>query len=225
MKKNINGIVVFIIVFFVGVIIGISNTKYFSICRSNLGYINKEFRCDNKKIIKKYGYVEFKEKLKLFINSKIANKEVSEVSFYFRDLEEGPTLGINEHALFSPASLFKVPYLIAYLKLAEENPEILNTKLGFRIEDEDPNKGQTFSPAEIAQENTPYSIDELLKKMIIYSDNRSLRVLADYLNQISSAKNFIYEISYNMGIISRNGTANEYVTVKSYASLFIIVRP
>ena len=46
-------------------------------------------------------------------------------SVYIRDLTSGRWTGINEDDLYTPASLLKVPILIAYLKQAEKDPAVL----------------------------------------------------------------------------------------------------
>ena len=48
------------------------------------------------------------------------------IAVYFRDLHDGPWFGINEDKEFDPASMMKVPVMIAWLKRAETNPIVLN---------------------------------------------------------------------------------------------------
>jgi len=49
-------------------------------------------------------------------------------SVYFRDLNNGMWFGINEGVFYRPASMLKVPVMIAYFKLAESTPAILAKK-------------------------------------------------------------------------------------------------
>jgi beta-lactamase class A len=44
------------------------------------------------------------------------------IAVYYRDLNNGPTFGLDSSELFTPASLLKVPIMIAYLKKAEKDP-------------------------------------------------------------------------------------------------------
>jgi beta-lactamase class A len=46
-------------------------------------------------------------------------------SIYYRDFKNGPWILINGEETFTPASLLKVPIMIALYKLAETNPAIL----------------------------------------------------------------------------------------------------
>jgi hypothetical protein len=46
---------------------------------------------------------------------------ISDFSVYFRDLNNGPWVGVNEKEFFSPASLMKTPILIGFLKNVEKH--------------------------------------------------------------------------------------------------------
>jgi len=188
---------------------------------SKFRYINKELACDGGNYtIAKHGYLDLKNKIEQLVRQKIEEGEVSNVSVYFRDLENGPTLGINEHEKFVPASLLKIPTLLTYLRLAEEDPKLLDEKVGFRVEGNDPALKQSFIPKETIQENTPYTIEELLRRMIVYSDNRAKEVLDNYLKKISPDKDLFNETMQDLGIVNPQTIFTEAITVKSYASIF-----
>jgi len=223
MFKKLKFIILIVTCLVGGVVAGIFYDRNFNSCKDIYAYINDRLVCNSEYVIKKHGYSELKDRLNEFIQSKDYSGEASEISVYFRDLEDGPTLGINEHTFFSPASLFKVPYLITYLKLAEEEPALLDKKLVFRIEGKDPNESQLLHPLKTIDENIPYTISEILEKMIIYSDNRSVKVLANYLEQISPENDLFYETIYSIGIIAKDGREDDSITVKSYASLFTLL--
>jgi beta-lactamase class A len=72
---------------------------------------------------------DLENKLNKIINNNIKKGKVSLVSLYYRDLNNGPWIGINENEEFSPASLLKVPLMIAYLKMTETEPSILKEKI------------------------------------------------------------------------------------------------
>lgn len=52
----------------------------------------------------------------------IAKGDIINLSVYFRNLTNGNWFGIEEKELFSPASLMKLPLLLAYYKLEEQQP-------------------------------------------------------------------------------------------------------
>jgi beta-lactamase class A len=50
---------------------------------------------------------------------KIKNGDITNLSVYFRNLNNGNRFGIEEKEMFSPASLMKLPLLMAYYKKSE----------------------------------------------------------------------------------------------------------
>lgn len=183
-------------------------------------FINKELVCSDSSVVKKHAYAELKSKLEDFIQSKIKEDEVSEISIYFRDLKNGPTLGINEHALFSPASLLKLPVLLTYLSLAEEEPGLLEKKLKYHTL-KDPNIKQHILPSDSIKEDTVYTVNELLTYAIVYSDNNAYLTLVQYINQSYPNRNPILETFKDLGIIDPRSLSEETITVKLYASIFV----
>lgn len=182
-------------------------------------FINKELACSPSLFIEKHAYIEFKTSLEEFVDSKWRSEEVEEVSVYFRDLKNGPTLGLNEHASFAPASLLKVPLLVSYLSLAEGDPELLERKLTYHTL-KDVVLTQYITPKESIKENTSYTIRELLTYLIKYSDNKSYIILLKYLEQIRPGEDFFGQTVVDLGIIDPDGILDEVITVKSYASIF-----
>ncbi len=191
-------------------------------CDIQYKYINGELACGGASyIVSKEGYAELKQKIEQFIRAKTDEGKVSNVAIYFRDLENGPTLGINEHDKFVPASLLKVPRMLTYLRLAEEDPQLLQKQLVFRIEGNESPVAQWFPSKETIQENKPYTIDDLLGRMIIYSDNRAVTVLKNYLAQIFPNADPLFETLNDLGILTPRNSIEDAVTVKSYASTFV----
>jgi len=139
-----------------------------------------------------------------------------EMSVYFRDLNNGPSFGINEKDVFSPASLLKVPLMIAYLKPAETNPDLLKKQIkytGSHLLEKNLPENETLTPG------SSYMINDLIFRMIGLSDNIAFESL---LNNIDSS--VIKSIHKELNLIyPNNNTPDDYVTVKSYAGLFRIL--
>ena len=108
--------------------------------------------------------------------------DVLSVSVYMRDLNKGTWVGVNEDERYASASLIKVPLLIAYLKQAENDPAILNKQI--KYEKAAMNlPPQNIAPENCAQLGNTYSVDTLLRYMILYSDNISTLLLMDNIDQ------------------------------------------
>jgi beta-lactamase class A len=144
---------------------------------------------------------------------------VEDVSIYFRDLNNGPWFGINERELFAPASLFKVPLLVAVLKQAEVDPTVLKQTLVFETPIMEQYAVQNIDPPLSLTIGQVYSVEELLERMIAYSDNEALGLL---LNVVSEEELRVVEL--DLGLVLEEGEDGEQeITVKSYAGIFRIL--
>ncbi len=99
---------------------------------SKYQFINPDLVCNDKPVVSKQGYATLRIKLDDFIAEATKEKKLDSISIYLRDLEDGPTMGIDEHEKFSPASLLKLPMLITYLNLEEDQPSLATTELFFQ---------------------------------------------------------------------------------------------
>lgn len=161
---------------------------------------------------------EFRDDLSSLINKKISDGEADYISLYFRDLNNGPWVGINEKEKFSPASLLKVPLMMAYLKLAESDPGLLAKKI--KIDRKSgPGLVQNISPDKEVKDQEEYTIEELINRMIAYSDN----LAADTLyNNLSADKIGEIYLDLNVQVPSPDRQEN-FMTVQDYASFFRIL--
>ncbi|MDP3645974.1 MAG: serine hydrolase, partial [bacterium] len=103
---------------------------------------------------------------------------VQEISLYFR-LPAGHWFGIHPDQTFDPGSLLKLPIMIAYLKQAQENPSVLSKRYFY-------GQREKLLPNELTPQlrlNSYYSAEELIKSMIIDSDNLAKDILLDSLDE------------------------------------------
>lgn len=116
-----------------------------------------------------------------YINRKKANSEIDEASFYFQDVERAQWTGFNETIQYNPGSLMKVPELISVLRLEEEKPGTLNKQLYYAA------PYVTQKRTRFVSEDMPpgknYTVKELLRRMISYSDNNATVLLDANLDQ------------------------------------------
>lgn len=164
-------------------------------------------------------YQPFEDETKNKIFESLKNKDNNSYAVYFRNLNNGPWFGINEKEKFMPASLLKVPLMIAYYKEAESDPDILNRSIVFDKK-ESLGISQDIEPSQKLEDQKTYSIRELIEHMIIYSDNEATRILLD--NIPADHINKIYD---DLGVelpISK-WPDNDYMSVKGYASFFRIL--
>ncbi|MDD5152694.1 MAG: class A beta-lactamase-related serine hydrolase [Candidatus Pacebacteria bacterium] len=161
--------------------------------------------------------VNFKSKLSKLVDQETVQNNASKISIYFRDMNTGHWISINEDEPYTPASLLKLPIMMAYYRLAETDPKILNKEIGFYVKNNLVYK-QFINPAQRLQVGKSYTIDELIKNMIIYSDNDSMQLLFD-----NFTPNVLSKVFSDMGIfMPTNLGVEDFLSVKNYA-LFLRV--
>jgi beta-lactamase class A len=141
---------------------------------------------------------------------------IKSASVYIRDLTTGGWTGINEEEEYTPASLLKVPILIAYLKLTEKDPELLQDVVYYRQE-----TGQkpplVENPTLISDRY--YTVEELLRGMIVDSDNSATAILERGLD-----KAFLENVYLELGIPNPYENISSYrISTRTYALFFRVL--
>lgn len=160
---------------------------------------------------------DIKEKVQQYIQEAETSGRAEHVSFYLRDLSNGPWVGIDEDEKYSPASLLKVPFMIAAFRQAQYYPDFLNQSLVY-----------IPSNNEVKQNiNTDYHLDpgqsvpvlELIQAMIIYSDNRAKNMLVNAISQ-----QILDDVFSDLGMnITQYADGDNFISVKEYAGFFRIL--
>jgi len=187
--------------------------------QENYKFINPLLECDDTDFSIDKNIVDIQHQLKEQIQDSINQKNISFASVYYRDLNNGAWFGINENELFSPASLVKVPLMISYFKLAESDPSVL-TKTLVNKETLKPSE-QNIQPKETLKPDTSYTVDDLIYRMIVYSDNLAYNLLLDNINNtlvINTYKDLGIDISKAL-----SDPIGNIISVKGYASFFRIL--
>ena len=156
-----------------------------------------------------------KQEINTLVENYKINQGVVAASVYIRDYEGNGWMALNENEKYEPGSLFKVPIMIAYLKMNEQNPGVLEKELVFN---------QTFSfdkkvayKSKTIQLGKTYKIKELLRYMIEYSDNNATALLNNNLKTSVLEKLFV-----DFGLQKPDIHAkNYYFTVKE-CSIFML---
>jgi beta-lactamase class A len=165
----------------------------------------------------------FQKDLDNFITKQLDNKQLSVMSVYFRDLNNGPSFGIKENELFIPASLLKVPIMMIFFSIAEKNPDILEKEIFFDKPRELGEPGVQFIiPSQSIEVGKKYTIEQLIESLIKYSDNSAAILLQEYLN-INYAKET--QEFFNFFGIEASDFLNKKgsISVKDYSRFFRVL--
>jgi len=114
----------------------------------------------------------------------LKSDSVSDISLYFYSFSDSTGFGINDDELYAPASLAKVPIMIAFYKMAESDESLLNRKVAIPATMQKPFVQSYADPDNIKAGGT-YSINQLINNMIIKSDNMAMQVLKDYIRPMN----------------------------------------
>lgn len=161
--------------------------------------------------------LSFKYKVDDFVKAKTDGKTIQKVSVYFRDLADGPWFGINEHLEFNPASMMKVPVMIAWLKRAEKNPAVLKQTFLYNGS-VDMSAPQHHKPRFTLKAGQRYPVEKLLEYMIRFSDNNATSLL--YANLTPDELSSVLD---GMDITNRPDDNNNSTTVHGYSGFFRIL--
>jgi len=112
-----------------------------------------------------------KAKLNSYIEGLKKAHKLINASVYLRYYGHGMQMNINPAETYSPGSMLKVVNLLIYLKLSEKEPGLLDKKIVYKTP-EYPIPVQTYNTSQIEAGNA-YTIRDLLKYMIVNSDNRA----------------------------------------------------
>jgi len=159
------------------------------------------------------------EKIKVLIEQKQNNGDIQRASIFFRDLNNGPHFSINHDELYTPASLLKLPILIAYLKETENDPNILNTSINYPAQLEAPNFPHNTENATIAPDQE-YTVLELLEAMTHHSDNEATILLLDNIDGVKIDQ--VYD-DLSVPLQPLLNVYKPFITASQYASFFRIL--
>lgn len=186
--------------------------------KGDFTYINPLLFCgvsENKEFAE---FQPMEETMQTYIQGALSQKAATNISVYYRDIDSGRWFGVSENELYTPASLYKVPIMIAYLKIAESNPTILSKRVYYEG-DVDANTRETFPSQDHIQRKQWYTSEELIAMMIIHSDNNAMQLLWQDLDQ-----NTLNDIFTDLGLGPpiQNATVAS-ISAKSYSYFFRIL--
>ncbi len=130
-----------------------------------------------------------KDEINDLIDKKKKTDKLTGFSLFISELDKGRWIGVNEAEKYSAASLWKVTLMMAYYKKAQTDNNILSQKLIYSKPMNDLTVQSKFdTPSELEIDKT-YTIDDLINKMIIDSDNGAKTLLLaniedSYMNTI-----------------------------------------
>lgn len=156
--------------------------------------------------------------VKQSVNQLIDNYKKSNVitsaSIYLKSYNTNEWTSINPEEKYKPGSLLKVPELIAFLKMNELKPGLLDKEYSFDKPFEINKKPEFISKS--IQLGHKYKVRELLKYMIAYSDNNATLMLNNIIDVSVFKKVFT-----DLGLPAPDWNASDYPLTSPEFSLFV----
>ncbi|HCS19689.1 MAG TPA: hypothetical protein DIW47_03850 [Bacteroidetes bacterium] len=136
--------------------------------------------------IQKDGVLRLQNQIDSLCRYYLNNDSISGISVAYTDLRSNTGFTLYPQKRFVPASLLKLPILVAAFKLEEEKPGSLSTSIPVYevlndVIDRNLEESETFP----FQANRQYTLRELVQIMISHSDNRATLSVMEFLNKQS----------------------------------------
>jgi len=157
-----------------------------------------------------------KNQINQIINVNKANGKIISASVYVREFSQAQWTSINPSELYSPGSLLKVPELIALYKMNERQPGFLEKVIEYKdVSETKSNRVINFESNHIKLGNK-YTVRELIKYMIVYSDNDATMMLNALMDKSVFSKVFT-----DIGLKEPDYTSSDYKMNVTDYSIFL----
>ncbi len=151
------------------------------------------------------------------VSKQTSNGNATNVGVFLEDLTTARWAGANQDAKFSPASMLKVPVMITYLRLADQNPAILNHTVLYDGSFDD-NAAEDIKPLKSIQAGKTYAVNDLLKYMIGDSDNN-----ADALLFTAGATSADFSKTYTDIGVPEPTSTNDFIGPRLFSRFFRVL--
>jgi beta-lactamase class A len=182
-------------------------------------FVNPLIACEQgPELIQSEELAQFQRKVEAHLREATGLPGVEAVSVYFHELIDGIWFVVGEHDVYSPASLRKVPMMIALLKQAERDPGLLARSVPFTLQ-RDYTADQTFPPSQKMVLGQAYTVSDLIRRMVVYSDNNAFMVLGGLVDP--NELGHVYALLDLPG--AEEGRSGEFRSVSTFAAFFRIL--
>jgi beta-lactamase class A len=173
--------------------------------------------CNMKENVDSTEFNIFKNTLLSKIDKYKSDGKITFVALYLRHMLDGAWMGINLTEKFTPASLLKVADMISIFKMAENDTTVLAKKL--KYEKQFYPVQPYFEPDTTLEIGKEYTVDDLVNRMVINSDNEAMFLLRANFNPLIFNKLYTdLQIATPDDKIS-----DDFMTIKDYSAFFRIL--
>ncbi len=166
-------------------------------------------------------YVGLSKSVANFVQSEKSSGLLTDASVYFVDYKAGGggSFALNENDKYAPASMLKVVVMIGYLKESDDDKSAMNesfvydSTLARSLED------IPFESPSLLKIGKSYTVEDLIRRMIIDSDNGAMNVLLSHIDD-----SYLSQVYSDLGLAGPTDSGNTYtISAKDYALFFRIL--
>lgn len=147
---------------------------------------------------------------------------ISKASAYFVDLANGKWSTVYGDQKYFPSSLGKIPIMIAYYQIAENDRSILDKRILYPTGGTDLNLEQDITPEKTIVPGHEYTVEELIEYMVKYSDNNAAILLYNNIDE-GQLKNVYSNLQIPLEADKIDIANLDYMTPQQIAILFRIL--
>ena len=191
-------------------------SEHSGVCKENYPYLTTHIDCDEYEE-RTQEITSLEEEINEYVSESV--EEGDRVGVWIRDLSTKRFAGVNSQNQFYLASRLKVPLLVSYYKMAEVDPTVLDRRIVYSGAHDDGAK-QLITTGQNLIKGESYTINDLLYRAIVYSDNSAALELTallpnGYLERTLKA--------LGLQIESPNGNGEIIITPRTYANIIRIL--
>lgn len=160
-------------------------------------------------------------KLKNVINAKATTDNQTIASIYFQDFKTDGRIDINENEKFNSASIGKVAIMIAFYRLAESDSRLLSKQIKYNG-GIDTNSKQAIQSKNYIVTGETYTVENLIEKMIRYSDNNAMYLLVSLLNS-STIESLYNDLQISLPFDIEHPENFDFITTRDISYFFRIL--
>lgn len=158
-------------------------------------------------------------KIKTAVEKEILKEKDVVIGFYFNDLSNAGWFGVNEDEKFIPASLLKMPMLTSYYKLRENEPDLFQKQIYYQGKDF--NLDRNTNEASNVRPGNTYTVEQLLRTMIVDSDNNALELLYEFRKDV--LKDVFEDLQVPLPDSRSDIASEDFLSPKEMAKFYLVL--
>ncbi|MBS1582547.1 MAG: serine hydrolase [Bacteroidetes bacterium] len=135
-------------------------------------------------------YADMKQDIATVVEQYRSSGVLTSAAVYVRDFRKGEWTSFNDGEQFDPGSLLKVPLMLTYLRMAEDDPSVLSRR--YTLWKVDPRMPRPiFPPSQQITTGKEYTVEELLRFGIERSDNLAVTLLMQHVDEKAYKRTYL----------------------------------